>query len=349
MKVIKINDRIIGQNQKCCISFEPSATYTNFQEAKMMIKYVADSGADAVKFQTFIPGDAERLMSKKDITSDFTTKSGTKKESVLEALKRRELSKKDWEKLIKYAHKLKLIFISTPVFVETIDFLKHAKVDILKVSKGDVNNVLFVEHMAKTKLPIILDGREKFEDVDKAIKICEKARNKRILILHCPSGYPAENAGVHLNTLKTISQKYKYPVGFADHSPGGIMNYAAVALGASMLEKTITVNKNIEHVEHFMSLELDDLKNFVINVRNIEDAMGDPNVYLKSRVDDTVRRAIVAKVNINKNEKIQKSMLDFQRPANLGISCSEGFQVINKKASINISQGTFLQWKMLKK
>jgi len=347
MKTVKIGKKIIGENAPCCISFEPSATYSDLEGAKSMIKATASSGADAIKFQTFIPGDAERLMTKKDITIDFSTTTGKKKESVLDALKRRELTQNDWRELINYSHKLNILFISTPVFIETIDFLVEANVDLLKVSKGDVDNVLMIEHIAKTNLPIILDGREKFEKVDKAIKICEKNHNNKIIVLHCPSGYPAENAGVHLNTLKVIKEKYNYPVGFADHSIGGTMNYAAVALGAKMLEKTITPDKTTEHVEHLMSLELHELKAFVQNVRSIEDAMGDPNIFLTSRVEANARRALVAKKEIKKGQKIKAELLDFRRPAEAGISCSEGFTVIKKRAVIDIPADSFIQWEML--
>ena len=347
MKTIKVGNKTIGEGSPCLISFEPSATYANLKSAKLMIKETASSGADAIKFQTFIPGDAERLMSKKDIMIDFSTTTGKKKESVYEALKRRELSEDNWKELINYAKELNVLFISTPVFIETIDFLVNANVDMLKVSKGDVDNVLMIEHIAKTHLPVILDGREKFENVDKAIKICEKNHNDKIMVLHCPSGYPVENAGVHLNTLSVIQHKYDYPIGFADHSKGGNMNYAAVALGAKMLEKTITTDKTTEHVEHLMSLELDELKNFVQNVRAIEDAMGDPNIFLTSRVEANARRALVAKQDIKKGEKITLASLDFQRPADAGISCSEGFRVIEKRASVDIAKDTFLKWSML--
>ena len=346
MKTVRVGNKSIGDGSPCCISFEPSAAYSDFDGAKTMIKVTALAGADAIKFQTFLPGDAKRLMAK-DSMVEFTTPSGKKEESIYEALKKRELTEDEWKELINYSKDLGLLFITTPVFIETVDFLADAKADILKVSKGDVDNTLFIDYMAKSGLPIIVDGREKFESVDIAIKICEKNQNENIIVLHCPSGYPAENAGVHLNTLKSIKEKYNYPIGFADHSPGGIMNYAAVSLGAKMLEKTISPDKSIEHVEHFMSLEPTELKKFVENVRAIEEAMGDPNVFLTSRVSPDLRRGIVAKRDIKKGEKISLESLDFQRPSTMGISCSEGFNVISKKALTDIPKDTFLKWEML--
>ena len=165
--------------------------------------------------------------------------------------------------------------------------------------------------------------------------------------MHCPSGYPAENSGVHLNAITAIRENYDYPVGFADHSLGSMMNFPAVSLGASMLEVTITPNRNIEHVEHFMSLELDELTTFVKNIRAVEDAMGDPLILKKSRVEESVRRSFVAKNNIREGEILSLNNIDYQRPGDAGISVAEGFKILNKKAKISIPKNTFITWDML--
>jgi len=233
------------------------------------------------------------------------------------------------------------------VFPETIEFLSKIGVDAIKVSKGDINNLLLIETIAETGLPVILDGRERFVDVEKAITICEEKNNKQIVVMHCPSGYPAENAGVHLNAIKEIRKRCDYPVGYADHSQGMMMNYAALALGVNMLEKTITPDKDRDQVEHYMSLLLGDIPEFVKNIRAVEDAMGDPTVLEISRVEESARRSLVAKVNITKGEKVTRDVLDFKRPGDAGISVSEGFSVMSKKARMDITEGTFLQWDML--
>jgi len=346
MKEITIGTKKIGGNNPCIISLEPGGTFSNFEEAKKMIRVTSLSGADAIKFQTFLPGDADRIMEIKNISIDFKTPDGKKQELVYDVLKRRELPKEKWIELIKYSKSKKLLFITAPYFPETVDFLAEEGVDAIKVSKGDINNVLLIDKIAKTKLPVILDAREKFEDLVKDVKICEQNDNKQIVIMHCPSGYPVENAGVHLLALKNIQKKYDYPVGFADHSLGGIMNYAAIALGAKMIEKTITTDKSIESVEHFMSLELDELKTFVNNLRSIEEALGNPDIIYKSRVAENARRSLVAKKDIKKGDKITATSLEFKRPGNMGISVSEGFNILGKTAIINIPKNTVLQWNM---
>ena len=344
---VKIGNKQLGAGHPCLISLEPGATFSGLEEAKAMIKQSSDAGADAIKFQTFLPGDADRIMGKKDITVSFTSFSGKKTELVYDALKRRELSKDDWKKLVDYAKEVGILFITAPYFPETVEFLQEIKIDALKVSKGDINNVILIEKMAKTHFPIILDAREKLEDIEIALDICKKNDNDNVIIMHCPSGYPAENAGIHLSAIRFLGEKYEYPIGFADHSPGDMMNFAAVAMGASMLEKTITTDKKKESVEHFMSLELNELKNFVKNVRIVEEAIGDPKILLESRVEASTRRSIVAKEDIKKGDSLTRDNIDFWRPGDQGISCSEGFKVLGKKTREGIPKGTFFTWDML--
>ena len=347
MQNIKIGNKILGEKYPCIISFEPGATFQSIEEAKEMIRFSASAGSDAIKFQTFLPGDADRIMGKKDIKIDFRTSEGKKEEFVYDALKRRELTEEEWKELLKFSKSNGLLFITAPYFPETVDLLKEIQVDAIKVSKGDVNNVLLIDKIAKTQLPVILDAREKFADVEKDIQICENNGNRQIVIMHCPSGYPAENADVNLLAIQNIKEKYDYPVGFADHSEGGIMNYAAIALGAKMIEKTITTDKSIKMVEHFMSLELNELKTFVSNLRAVEEALGNPDIIFKSRVNESARRSLVAKKDIKKGEKISFESLDFRRPGNMGISVSEGFNVLNKKALRDIPNGSILKPDMI--
>jgi sialic acid synthase SpsE len=347
MRKIKIGHKIIGDGRPSLISLEPAATYTNLEEAKKMLVEAANGGADAIKFQTFLPGDSDRMMGKKDIMIEFGTKAGKKKERVYDALKRRELTKAEWVELVKEAKKLKLLFITAPYFPETVDFLLDVGVDAIKVSKGDVNNVLLIERIAKTGLPVILDAREKLSDVNVAVRTCQKNKNEDIVIMHCPSGYPANDAGIHLRAIQKIREKFDYPVGFSDHFTGDTMNYAAIALGANMLEKTITINRDIEHVEHYMSLETTELKNFIKNIRAVEAAMGSGEILKKSRVEESARRSFVAKRKISKGEKITLDILDYKRPGDAGISVAYGFKILNKKVKRDIPQGTFLKWGML--
>jgi sialic acid synthase SpsE len=347
MEKVKIAGRQIGDGEPCYISLEPGATHTGIDSAKELLKAVAECGADAVKFQTFLTGDADRMMGRKDIYVDFMTPGGKISETVYDALKRRELSREEWKELVDYSKRVGIAFITAPYFLETVDFIAEIGVDAIKVSKGDINNFMMVDYLSRKGLPVILDGRERFEDVDKDVEICESNGNRQIIIMHCPSGYPVEHSGVHLKAIGAMRNIYQYPIGFADHSVGGLMDYAAVAIGANMLEKTVTLNRATEHVEHFMSLEPGEFKEFVDNIRAIEQAKGDPRIIFKSRVGENNRRSFVAKRDIRQGEEIIPELLDFKRPGSAGISCSEFEKVIHKKAKKNISREEFLQWDML--
>ncbi len=343
---LKIGSKWVGENARCFISLEASSTFTNFEEAKKLTEIAASSGADAIKFQNLFPGDAERILGKPDLKVDFSTPTGKKQELMYDAIKRRELSENNWRELANHAKNLGLLFITTPYFPEALDLITKISGDAIKVNKGDINNVLFIEQIAKTNLPVLLDGREKFSDVDTAIKICENNNNEQIVIMHCPSGYPSENAGVHLRAINAIKEKYDYPIGFADHSLGSIMNFAAIGLGVSMIEKTITLDKTKEQSEHYMSLEPQELPSFINDIRAVEDAMGDPDILKSSRVNQNLRRCFVAKQDIKKGQKVVRDVLDYQRPGDAGISCSEGFTLLEKTAQMDIPKGTFLQWNM---
>ncbi|MEK7510272.1 MAG: N-acetylneuraminate synthase family protein [Patescibacteria group bacterium] len=348
MKQVRIGNKTVGDEKPCFIALEPSATYTNFQEAKQMLQAVAGCGADAVKFQTFFPGDGTRMMGeRKDIMVEFRTATGEKKESVYEAFKRRELPKEAWKELVEAAHERNLLFITTAQFLDQIGFLVKIGIDAFKIAKGDVNNVLLIEAVAKTKLPIIIDAREKGNEVTADVEICEREGNEQIIIMHCPSGYPSPDESVHLRAIPVMKEMYGYPVGFADHSPGDVMNYAAVALGANMIEKTISSNKATEHVEHFMSLEQEEFQKFVRNIRSVQNAMGTARVLFTDRVGVAARRCFVAARDIAPGEVITVEMLDFRRPGDAGISCSEGYAILGRRAKEMIRAGSFLQWDMI--
>jgi len=344
MASVKIGKNFVGESNPCFISFEPGATYSNFDDAKKMLNSVMESGAHAVKFQTFFPGDSDKIMGKKDIMIEFSDTKGKKQELVINALKRRELSENEWKNLIQLSKSNGLNFITAPYFPETVDFLEKNNVDAIKVSKGDVNNVILIDKIAKTQLPIILDAREKLEDIDKAIEICKENNNNKIIIMHCPSGYPSSDAGIHLNAIPFLSQHYDYPIAFSDHSPNDIMNYAAVSMGAKMLEKTITIDKTISQVEHLMSLELSELKIFIKNIQKISSALGNPEILYSSRVEESSRRSLVSKQKIFKNNIVSLDDLEFKRPGDSGISCSDGFKLLGKKSLKDIPEGEFLQW-----
>jgi sialic acid synthase SpsE len=340
MKNVKIGDKIIGDGNPCFISVEPGATHTGLESAKKLAKAAKEAGADAVKFQTVI---TEEMMSHeaKNLMIEFGTKDGKKKESIYDALKRRELTFDEWRKLKNYCDEIGILFISTPSGPSTVDLLADLNVAAIKVSKSDVNNTYMIRLIAKKKLPVILDAREKFQDVENAIRICEEEGNENIIIMHCPSGYPAEYAGIHLKVIPFIKEIFEKPVAYSDHSIGDFMNYAALGFGANMLEKTITLDRYTNAVEHFMSLEPAEIKEFIKRVREVEKAFGNPRIIFNSRVKAANRRSIMTKRKIPKGKIIEINDLTFKRPGT-HISVERYEEIIGKKAARDIELDVFI-------
>ena len=198
MKTARIGDCIVGDGHPCFISLEAGATHTGLQSALELVRAAADAGADAVKFQTIL---ADELMADEDFEIAFESASGKSQESVYNALKRRELTLEEWAEVKAFCDRRGLLFISTPSGFETVDWLKKLGAAAIKVSKSDINHRVLIEYIAQQGLPVILDGRERFEDVETAARICEDAGVEDIVVMHCPSGYPAERAGIHLSAV----------------------------------------------------------------------------------------------------------------------------------------------------
>lgn len=252
MAVARIGTKMIGDGHPVLISFEPGATHTGLESAKRLCRTAAEAGADAVKFQTLRAEDL--MLPHEDMQVEYQTPKGKQSESIYGALKRRELTFDEWRELKAHCDDLGILFISTPSGKETVDLLMEMEVAAIKVSKSDINHRLLLDYIARQGLPVVLDGRERFEDVEEAVRICERHGLKDIVIMHCPSGYPAEHAGIHLSAIPHIRGIFDYPVGYADHSVGTAMNFAALGLGVDYIEKTITENRATNAVEHYMSL-----------------------------------------------------------------------------------------------
>jgi N,N'-diacetyllegionaminate synthase len=340
MKTARIGDCIVGDGHPCFISLEAGATHTGLQSALELVRAAADAGADAVKFQTIL---ADELMADEDFEIAFESASGKSQESVYNALKRRELTLEEWAEVKAFCDRRGLLFISTPSGFETVDWLKKLGAAAIKVSKSDINHRVLIEYIAQQGLPVILDGRERFEDVETAARICEDAGVEDIVVMHCPSGYPAERAGIHLSAIKTIKETFGYPVAYSDHSVGEMMNYVALGIGVNFIEKTITLDRTTEAVEHFMSLEATEVKSFVEQIRISEAALGDPRVIFSSRVNKTLRRSLIAKRDIQVGETLGLDNVDFKRPGT-HIPADSAENVLGKQAAEAIVKGTFLEW-----
>ncbi|MBT8763520.1 N-acetylneuraminate synthase [Desulfohalobiaceae bacterium Ax17] len=291
----------------------------SIEMAKKLVDAAAQTGADAIKFQTF---KAEK------ITTRFASKAEYQKEiigdegSQLDMLKRLELSYDDFEDLFKYCQKRGIAFISSPFDLESARFLKELGMGVFKIPSGEITNYLLLKEIGSYKKQIILSsGMADLGEIEDALDLLIEAGTspERICILHCNTGYPTPYDDVNLRAMLTIKESFKIQIGYSDHTLGIEIPIAAVSLGAKVIEKHFTLDKNLPGPDHKASLEPDEFKAMVIAIRNIEKALGNgikkpSKSELKNR--GIARKSIVAKTDIKKGEIFTENNLTVKRPGN---------------------------------
>ena len=300
--------------------------------AKKMVFEAKKASVDYVKFQTFVP---ENLVSKNADKAEYQKETTGKEESQLQMLKKLALSETDFVELKAYCEELGIGFISTPFDLQSLDFLETLNMDFWKVPSGEITNLPYLEAIAHTGRKVIMStGMCEMEEIQEAISILEKNGTKDIVLLHCNTQYPTPFADVNLTAMKHISEETGKEVGYSDHTIGIEVPIAAVALGATVIEKHFTLDKNMEGPDHRASLEPDELTAMVTAIRNIEKSIGDGN---KKRTEsekkncEVARKSIVAKQNIRAGELFTVENLTVKRPGT-GISPMKWYEVLGTTA-----------------
>ena len=231
------------------------------------------AGANAVKFQTF---KAEKLVSQTAPKASYQKKVTSADESQLDMLKKLELSEADHIELKRYCDKIGIQFLSTPFDRASVDFLNILKLPIMKIPSGEITNYPLLVKIAQTKKKIILStGMSNIEEIQAAINVLEENGAEDITILHCNTEYPTPFKDVNLLAMKQMAKILDKPIGYSDHTRGIEVPIAAVAMGARVIEKHFTLNRDMEGPDHKASLEPEELKRMVESIRNIEMALGD--------------------------------------------------------------------------
>ena len=290
----------------------------NFSIAKKLVRLAAKAGADAIKFQTF---KTENFIRKKDIKR-------------FKQLKKFELSYEQFKSLKKLAHIKKIKFISTPLDLESADFLiKNA--DLIKIASGDNNFFPLIEKVLKSKKSIIISTGMinilQIKDLTNYIYkvIGKKSAVKRIALLHCVTSYPVEDEFANLRSVEYLIKNSKLTIGYSDHTIGNEACIAAVAMGAKIIEKHFTINKKFSKFrDHALSADYIDLKNIVSGIRKVEKQLGRFNKEIQKpekKLIKIVRRAAYANKDIFPGEKLTTENINFLRPAR-----TENFLELNK-------------------
>lgn len=296
--------------------------------AKRLIDAAAIAGADAVKFQTF---RAEKLVCHDAKKAAYQMEATGKKESQLEMLKKLELSQSAHKEIMEHCKKRNILFLSTPFDLESADMLHKAGMKIFKIPSGEITNLPYLRGIASLgEKTIMSTGMSSMEEVSNAVRILKENGASSIAALHCNTEYPTPMEDVNLRAMLTIKKQLGISVGYSDHTRGIEVPIAAVALGAEIIEKHFTLDRNLKGPDHKASLEPDELRNMICAIRNIEKALGKEEKTpskseLKNR--EVARKSIVAKVAIKKGEVFSEKNITVKRPGT-GISPMKWDEVI---------------------
>lgn len=291
----------------------------SFDLACRLVDAAKAAGADCIKFQTF---RAQNLVSRNAGKADYQ-KDTTGDGSQADMLTKLELSYDAFSRLKQYCEEVGITFLSTPFDLESVAFLDELGVPFWKIPSGEVTNLPYLEALAKTGRPVVMStGMCEMGEIEAAIRVLRKHGTADIRLLHCNTEYPTPFADVNLRAMETMRRAFGVEVGYSDHTKGIEVPIAAVALGATIIEKHFTLDRNMEGPDHKASLEPDELAAMVSAIRNIEQALGsgEKAVSPSERKNIAVaRKSIVAKRAIKAGERLTEDNLTVKRPGS-GVS-----------------------------
>lgn len=310
--------------------------------AKLLVETAYRCGADIVKFQTF---DVDATVSKYAEMAEYQKKNLGANESQKEMLRKLTFTQGEFIFLAKYCKKVGIQFLSTPFDINSIVFLDDIQ-NLWKIPSGEITNYPYLVEVARTGKNIILStGMSTMEEVDLAVEVLKENGAGKITLMHCTTNYPTPMKDVNLNAMLTMRSHCKCPVGYSDHTKGIEVSIAAAALGAEVIEKHFTLDRNMKGPDHKASLEPNELETMVKAIRNIEMAMGDgekiPTESEKINMG-VVRKSIIAGRHINKGDIFTEANLTTKRPGT-GISPMRWNDIVGMKAKRDFDEDELIE------
>lgn len=314
--------------------------------AKRLVDEASSAGVDIIKFQTF---KAEKLVSKAAKQAQYQKKNiGKGEETQYAMLKKLELSNEQHEELIAYCKSKNIRFFSTAFDMDSIDYLHSLNLGLWKIPSGEITNYPYLKKIASYKEPVILStGMSELIDIENAINVLvtNGVPKDIITVLHCNTEYPTPMKDVNLKAMLEIKEKFGVKVGYSDHTEGIEVPIAAVVLGATVIEKHFTLDKNMEGPDHKASLEPSELRAMVKSIRNIEQALGTGHKTISESERKNIeiaRKSIVAAKDIKEGEIFTEDNLTVKRPGN-GISPMEWENIIGKAAKRDFQEEELIE------
>ncbi len=319
----------------------------SFFLAKKIIKKLKNSGVNAIKFQLANP---DLVYSDDAFLAKYQKSSGAN--SIKEMSIKNQLTKEHHLKLSILCKKYKIDYLCSAFDLDSLNFLvKKINIPIIKIPSGEITSIDILEKISKIKKKIILStGMSKIEDIKAALKILNRNFKKKITLLHCVSSYPALSNNLNLNLIKKIEKVFNLPAGYSDHSLGPKACLAAVASGARIIEKHVTLSRNFKGPDHKSSMQIEDFKNMIKEIRNLEIMMGKSIKDISNsekEIQKVARKSIVSTIDLKKGTILKKEHLSYKRPG-IGVSPMLIKKVIGKKIIINLKKNKLIKMNYLK-
>jgi N,N'-diacetyllegionaminate synthase len=346
---VRIADREVGPGHPCFVIAEAGVNHNgDVAMAIRMIDTACRAGADAVKFQTFISEEVVTLAAPK---AEYQMRTTDKAESQLEMVKKLELPPEAFRLLRDYCRRTGIIFLSTPFDLSSADLLEELEVPAFKVASGEITNLPFLEHIGRKRKPVILStGMSTLDEVATALRTLRQAGTEHVAVLQCVSSYPASAAEINLRAMSTMTEHFLVPVGFSDHTTGIEVALAAVSLGACIVEKHFTLDRNLSGPDHRASLEPDELLAMVVGIRKVEASLGDGIKRPSATEQNTAavaRRSLVAASDLTAGTTLTVESIAIKRPGT-GLAPSMREQLVGRRLRRDVSAGTLFSLEMLR-
>lgn len=349
LNYIEIANQRVGSGFPCFIIAEAGVNHNGrLDMALELIDVAVESGADAVKFQTF---QAEQLVIADAPKADYQIKSTSVNESQYEMLQSLELSPEIHQELIDYCMHKDILFMSSPFDNESADLLSKLDVAAYKIPSGEITNLNLMNHVARKGMPMIIStGMASLNEVEEALNTVRACGNEEILLLHCISNYPTDPVDANLLAIQTMIQEFSVPIGYSDHTMGSAVSLAAVALGACVIEKHFTVDRTQLGPDHHISLEPGELAELVRGIRMVEAALGHGRkepALAEEKVAVVARKSLVAAKEISSGSVVTEDMISFRRPGT-GLPPSMYNNLVGRIVCQDVKIGTLLTLEMFK-
>lgn len=334
---LKIGKTVIDESSPCYIIAEAGVNHNgDLDTALKLVRMARKIGADCVKFQTFKAGS---VITKNAPKANYQLEVTDKQESQFEMLQKLELSWDEYRLIVAECNKEGITFLSTPYNEEDADFLIELNVPAFKIASGQIVEFAFLEHVARYKKPMILStGMATLAEIYEAVSVIRSAGNDQLVVLQCTTNYPSLSEDANILAMNSMRDALNVWQGYSDHIEENYACYAAVTLGARIIEKHFTLDRNMPGPDHKASLNPTQFQELIQGIRKIETVLGSPVKTPSSREVENMegmRRSIVLKQSLKKGEVITKENMVFKRPAT-GLSPKRKNELIGKRVTVNV-------------